>query len=334
MYKILINKKTLIIITIVVFIVFAAIAFIQLSVDTKNKTPKVWASADTTFGKLPLDISFTADALDSDGKIVSYYWDFGDGTNSEKRNTSHKYTKPAVYKVTLIATDDSGEIGQDYIEIYILQDQAPIAKINADQTVKKSPLKVNLTATCIDYDGKIVSYDWDFGDGTTSSKQNTTHTYNETGLYNVKLTVTDNEGYSDSDTITIQVIENHRPNATIVYDCRQSMRAPLKVDFSCNASDIDGEIVSYEWEIERDLPYPLSLLSMFSPVETSTEKNFTHIFWANGRYYAKLTVTDDNGATYTTMELLVIRTNLMKQLYDLYQNIEQYIPEDLLPTPT
>jgi len=244
------DKKILIIlVTALIVIGLSIFTFIQLNQEKRN--PKVLALADISFGKAPMDIDFSAVVIDSDESSFSYFWDFGDGIYSTKKNPSHKFTEPAMYAVTLTITDDSGEIGQDTIIIQINSNQAPIAKINADQTVKKAPLKVNFFADCIDFDGKIVAYKWDFGDGTTSKEKNTTHTYNEIGSYKVKLTVSDDEGSSDSDTLVINVIENYRPDATIKYNFRNRKRAPLTLDFYCESSDIDGNIVSYKWEVQR-----------------------------------------------------------------------------------
>ncbi len=83
----------------------------------------------------------------------------------------------------------------------------PIADAKADKTEGKRPLTVSFTGSGTDSDGNIVSYYWDFGDDKTSSEQNPTHTYNTTGEYEVKLTVTDDDGATDIDTIIITVKE-------------------------------------------------------------------------------------------------------------------------------
>ena len=56
---------------------------------------------------------------------------------------------------------------------------------------------------CSDTDGTIVSYVWDFGDGETSSSQNPTHAYALEGSYSVTLTVTDDDGLTDTTTASI-----------------------------------------------------------------------------------------------------------------------------------
>lgn len=83
--------------------------------------------------------------------------------------------------------------------------QPPTADANANPTVGQAPLAVNFTGTGIDTDGTIVSYSWNFGDGGTSTQQNPTHTYANPGNYAARLTVTDDDGATNSDTVNINV---------------------------------------------------------------------------------------------------------------------------------
>jgi len=104
-------------------------------------------------------------------------------------------------------TDDNGE-GQ-------YENNPPTALIQTDITSGTVPLKIDFTGSGTDTDGDIVSYYWDFGDGSSSSEQNITHKYNEVGTYSVKLTVIDDKGANDSDTIIIEAIEDLRPGHSI-----------------------------------------------------------------------------------------------------------------------
>ena len=71
----------------------------------------------------------------------------------------------------------------------------PIPVITSSATVGEAPFTVTFDAgSGTDSDGHVVSYDWDFGDGTTASGVNASHTYEEHGNFVVKLTVTDNLG--------------------------------------------------------------------------------------------------------------------------------------------
>jgi len=68
----------------------------------------------------------------------------------------------------------------------------------ADFTYTTSDLTANFTDQSDDSDGTIVSWSWAFGDDATSTEQNPSHPYAADGTYTVTLTVTDNDGATDS----------------------------------------------------------------------------------------------------------------------------------------
>lgn len=91
---------------------------------------------------------------------------------------------------------------------------APIADFTALPTSGFSPLQVEFNASASrDPDGTIVTYSWNFGDGTTESGELATHTYTTaiTRFYLVTLVVTDNGGRTDSATATITVTAESSP---------------------------------------------------------------------------------------------------------------------------
>jgi hypothetical protein len=82
--------------------------------------------------------------------------------------------------------------------------QPPIASIKTDEETSRPELMaISFKGTGIDYDGVIDSYYWDFGEGSTSNKQNPIHTFLNMGTYTVTLTVTDNDGAIGKDTVII-----------------------------------------------------------------------------------------------------------------------------------
>jgi len=86
----------------------------------------------------------------------------------------------------------------------INQNQSPTASFTANPTSGVAPLEVSFDASSSsDSDGSIVSYAWDFKDGTTGNGEAVNHTFSSIGNYNVKLTVTDDKGATDSATKTI-----------------------------------------------------------------------------------------------------------------------------------
>jgi PKD repeat protein len=74
-----------------------------------NKLPQAVINASTQAGYAPLTVSFDGSASsDSDGTIVSYSWDFGDGTTATGETATHEYTQPGMYTATLTTMDEDG----------------------------------------------------------------------------------------------------------------------------------------------------------------------------------------------------------------------------------
>jgi serine protease len=92
----------------------------------------------------------------------------------------------------------------------------------ADFTFAANLLQVTFTDQSTDPDGVIVSWNWDFGDGGTSTVQNPIHNYTANGTYNVTLTVTDNEGAVDSVTKPVTVSDGTEPEM-FVYSIVQTI---------------------------------------------------------------------------------------------------------------
>ena len=85
----------------------AATLHIEYSMDG-NPAPIASFTATPGTGNAPLDVSFDATSSSDNSAIVSYSWDFGDGSSSSGVTTSHTYT-PGTYTVTLTVTDDAGK---------------------------------------------------------------------------------------------------------------------------------------------------------------------------------------------------------------------------------
>ena len=81
-------------------------SFVYVSSSSKDPNNSPEARFDYVYGKKVA--SFTDLSEDSDGTIVSWFWDFGDGRASTEKNPEHRYTKFGVYSVTLTVTDNGG----------------------------------------------------------------------------------------------------------------------------------------------------------------------------------------------------------------------------------
>ncbi|OCQ22217.1 collagenase [Pseudoalteromonas luteoviolacea] len=147
-------------------------------------------------GLIGENISFSsAGSFDSNGSITSYLWDFGDGNTSTDANPIHTYQQANTYTVKLTVTDNDNNTASDMATAQIKsENQAPVANANGPYTGQAGKSVSFSSANSSDPDGNIVSYQWQFGDGQSSSSANPTHTYAEAGDYTASLTVTDNDG--------------------------------------------------------------------------------------------------------------------------------------------
>ena len=148
--------------------------------------------------------------------IASYSWSFGDGGTGQGISVQHAYTKAGSYLVTLEVTDDEDEHGSAYATVHVTDPSAgntpPVARFSFSP---ESPIiDQNVTFVADDsYDPaalgakSIVLYSWDFGDGETAVGTSVAHSYSGAGTFEVRLTVSDNDGASDSEVKTIEVID-------------------------------------------------------------------------------------------------------------------------------
>jgi PKD repeat protein len=173
--------------------------------------------------------------------------------------------------------------------------QAPTAAASGTPTAGVAPLPVNFSsAGSADADGTIVAYAWDFGDGTSSTEANPSHTYASAGNYTASLTVTDNGNLTATALVSVAVTApaNQLPVAVASATPTNGI-APLPVVFSSAGSfDPDGAIAAYRWD--------------FGDGSSSTSPSPTKTYNTAGNYTARLTVTDDRGATsFATIAIVV-----------------------------
>lgn len=144
-----------------------------------------------------------------------------------------------------------------------------------------------------DPDGTIDSYEWNFGDGNTSTEMNPTYTYAQNGTYTITLNVTDSDGATDTNTTTA-TIEDTEPTADFTGTPRSGPE-PLTVDFSDNSTSYDG-ITAWEWDFDND-----------GGVD-SNDQNPTHEYAEDGTYTVTLTVyeSDDDNDTLTLADYITV----------------------------
>ena len=180
--------------------------------------------------------------------------------------------------------------------------QPPVPVASASPTNGLLPLTVNFSSVgSSDPENATLTYSWSFGDGTTSTAANPSHTYQSANTYSAQLTVSDGVNSVQSGIITINVTTpvNHPPSA--VASATPSIGvAPLTVTFSsAGSSDPDGTTLNYAWT--------------FGDGATSTAANPSHTYQTASNYVARLTVSDGTNSTTSsnlTITVTAVLTNL------------------------
>ncbi len=123
-----------------------------------------------------------------------------------------------------------------------------ISSISASPTSGNTPLPVSFNVTASDPDGTVVAYDWDFGDGGTSSQEDPSYTFNSPGTFLVEVTATDNTGQEQTATVTVTVSGNYPPIVSLVSpEGGVRYAAGSSVTLVADASDDDGTVTKVEF---------------------------------------------------------------------------------------
>ena len=158
--------------------------------DPTLVAPTAAFTATPTAGMPPLTVLFADQSSPGSASIVNWGWDFGDGQNRTAQNPIHVYQSSGVYQVSLsVITSKGGDTETKVGYITVLGE--PEADFSAQIRFGNFPLEVQFFDTSSEANAPTTAYDWDFGDGTTTSDvRNPIHTYREPGSYTVSLKVT------------------------------------------------------------------------------------------------------------------------------------------------
>jgi hypothetical protein len=148
-------------------------------------------------GNVATPLSFTV-VPPAGESIVRYTWNFGDGSvvSTTVPTASHTFNQSGSFVVSVVAENAFGRMGTVSTTVAIAQSVAPTAAFSVSPTdpAPGQVVRFNASASEPASGRSIVSYTWDFGNGTTGSGAVGQATYAQVGTYNVTLTVTDDLG--------------------------------------------------------------------------------------------------------------------------------------------
>jgi ribosomal protein L14 len=248
-------------------------------------------------------------STDADGTIVSYSWSRVSGpttytfSSAGSAATGLNNLVAGVYVFRLTVTDNSGASSTDDITVTVnaAANQPPVANAGNDITITLPVNSTTLAGSGTDPDGTITGYAWARVSGPTTytfgnaSAATTALTGLVQGVYVFRLTVTDNNGITGTDNITVVVNPANAPsNQTPTANAGADRTITLPVNTTTltgSGTDPDGTIVAYSW---TRVSGPATFLLSNGSAATTPLSNLVQ-----GVYVFRLTVTDNYGATAT-----------------------------------
>lgn len=295
--------------------------------------------------------SYTCDynsntSSDSDGQIVSYLWNFGDGGISTSANPAHTYSSSGLFSVVLTVTDNQGASGRRIHNVDVPGDVIDPPVLSIDYSCNQ--LSCNFDSSAADSDTPIVSYQWNFGDGNSSSASAPSYTYAQAGTYTVSLTITDQQGLTETAaiTVTVQQDPNNSCDGTPLWQQTKSYALGDNVQFNNKkyqaiwwSTGADPEVYSNVWKFIENCGDggggdPQAPIAKFTYSVNAMQANFTdqssddkginaylwnfgdqqtsqiqspdHTYSQAGSYSVSLKVTDGDNLTDTYNQVVTI----------------------------
>jgi len=259
-----------------------------VTVSNVNPTIDTFVVPNSGVEAGPLSFSSTASDVGVNDAL-SFLWDFGDGNTSTSANPVHTYLDEGTGTYTVSLTVNDGDNGSATQSTTI-----SVANVNPVAGAIVGPLVGN-EAQVLSWTGggtdvgtlDTLTFAWDFGDGNNATGTSASHAYNQDGTYTITFTVTDNDGGTDSTTITV-VISNTPPAVTSITPATTGDEGST-LSFTATATDassIDQANLTWAWEWDDQTPNGIGSTA-------------SHAWDDEGSYTVTATVTDTGGLTDT-----------------------------------
>ena len=247
-----------------------------------NRAPVAQFKVDPLVGVTQTVFTFDATgSSDQDGTISGYGWDFGDGQTAGGKKVTHKFNSAGKFNVKLTVTDNDQGQTLASRDLEVKGGKLPIARFNVSPADGDTQTLFRFDGgPSTDPDGRIVSWEWFFGDGGRQKGKIAEHRFRSAGPQSVRLVVTDNDQL-ESDIEKKVRIRGTPPIAsfTISPDIG-NVGTNFRFDAS-SSHDPSGNIVSYAWN--------------FGDGSTGSGAVVMHTYAVAKTYAIKLTVTDNDG---------------------------------------
>ena len=225
---------------------------------------------------------------------LNWNWSFGDGTYSEEQNVTHNYNTIGTYVVNLTLENGQGDYFNCTINISVVNLKSDFNIIGGQPGTN---ISYSDTSSGVN---TIANWTWDFGDGNSSYQQNPMHVYATSGIYNVSLTVKDNQNNTHLSTQTLY-IESLKPQYVSVVDYPDPVgfgqNVTIEVNIFDNLSGIQAVYLNITYpdnettgnfSMEANMSYPCDYIYVFKDT------------WQTGVYNYSIWVIDNANNTNCT----------------------------------
>ena len=228
----------------------------------------------------------------------TYAWTFGDGSTAAGQTISHAFVKSGTYLVALNVTDSRGAIATSSKPVTVAPPAAPTTvdfTISPANAGTNQTIFFNASASRAAPGRTLVSYEWDFGKGTTGSGVTVTKSYETPGTYTVTLKVTDDAGAIGSASKTVTV--------------GGTASLPTAVFTFSPAAPTVGSSVFFDGTASKPASAPITQYRFIwgDGTETvGTSATASHSFATKGDWTVRLTVTDSEGRQGTDTKTVTV----------------------------
>jgi PKD repeat protein len=262
-------------------------------------------TASVRQGCAPLTVQFSNHSINAS----TYHWDFGNGNSSNISNPTTLYTTKGAYTVRLIVGDSNNNY--DTLEFSQMIKVGQVSQVDFSYSMNSSCLNEHR----IDFSNKSIetqNYLWDFGDGYTSTLENPSHVYQDTGSYLVKLVATDSIGCAGIKQANQPIRIIQKTEASILVDTTESCDSSHAFAFTT----IPNSFSAYRW--------------YFGDGDSSVLMNPAHTYWQAGSFDVRLQVVDSNGCSDTVQQNDFIRVHSPPRVAFTTQVLNSCFPVSVL----